>query len=336
MSLKAQLLIMLSAESEQSSWIQLLPLGDVVTADSRKLKFSLTKAGAEKIIAEFNAKKNDMVVDYEHQSMNGVQAPAAGWIKKLEFRKGGGLFAFVEWTDKAWGYITEKEYRYISPVLSVDKKTKQVTELLNAAVTNQPAIDGMKPILAKVHEDKREVSMRETLIKLLGLADDATDEQITDAVKQLQEGKESAAALSAKIKDALKLSAGSTESVILGTVKGLSENNGNYAALSAKVAEMEARQKKEKAERAVDEAISAGKILPAQKEYHLKAAMDDPEAFSAFAATLTPAVNTGKVAPQEQAGKKSDELSEETIALGATFGLTKEDFEKFGPVKTEA
>lgn len=48
---------------------------------------------AAQIIAEFEARANRTVVDYEHQTLlaaqNGQPAPAAGWFGKLEWRESG-------------------------------------------------------------------------------------------------------------------------------------------------------------------------------------------------------------------------------------------------------
>ncbi|MBJ5275993.1 hypothetical protein JGG07_24830, partial [Salmonella enterica subsp. enterica serovar London] len=98
-----------------------------------------------------DARATPYVLDYEHQTLraakNGLPAPAAAFFKKLEWRDGEGLFAIdVEWTAAAAAMVEAKEYRFISPVFSYDK-TGQVLELLNAALTNTPAVDGMEEVL---------------------------------------------------------------------------------------------------------------------------------------------------------------------------------------------
>ena len=112
---------------------------------------------AARLIAEFNANKNPMVVDYEHQTVlakdNGKPAPAAGWVHRLEWREGEGLFAVdVKWTDAARACIQNDEYRYISPVFHYDRQTGEVRSLLNAALTNLPALDGMGAAVALRHQ----------------------------------------------------------------------------------------------------------------------------------------------------------------------------------------
>ena len=135
---------------------QLFPAGEFRTQDGRPKDAAgwvLNAAIASRLIAAFNAKKNPMVVDYEHQTVaskkNGKPAPAAGWVHGLEWREGKGLFAVgVKWTDAARASIQADEYRYISPVFQYDGKSGEVVSLINAALTNSPALDGMDSAVA--------------------------------------------------------------------------------------------------------------------------------------------------------------------------------------------
>jgi len=52
-----------------------------------------------------------MVIDYEHQTLKDIQAPAAGWIKQLTWKGEAGLWAVVDWTQQAACYLANKEYR---------------------------------------------------------------------------------------------------------------------------------------------------------------------------------------------------------------------------------
>ena len=61
----------------------------------------------------------------------------------LEWEEGRGLFAGVDWTDKARAHIRAGEYRYISPVFAFDRQSGAVLRLICAALTNHPALDGM-------------------------------------------------------------------------------------------------------------------------------------------------------------------------------------------------
>lgn len=115
--------------------------------------FKITEEIIEKMVENYEAGKRDVVVDYQHLSLDGGpdDARAAGWTKKLVNKGKDGLWAIVEWTKKAAEMIKEKEYRYISPEFHLnypDKETKkkQGATLLAIALTNRPFLEGMAPV----------------------------------------------------------------------------------------------------------------------------------------------------------------------------------------------
>ena len=54
----------------------------------------------------------------------------------------------VKWTETARKHIKSGEYRYISPAMSYNKGTGEVTEIIMAGLVNNPAIDGMESVTA--------------------------------------------------------------------------------------------------------------------------------------------------------------------------------------------
>jgi len=155
--------------------------------------FILDEQSANDIIKNFKALKHDMVIDWEHQSEHQSfsspdgTSPAAGWITDLVFVKDKGLFANVNWTERAVAALKSREYRYFSPVFSVTEDNK-INEIFSIGLTNTPAILGIKPIAAK----KIGVTTMtpEELIALildkLGLPADATQEELLLAIDELQ------------------------------------------------------------------------------------------------------------------------------------------------------
>lgn len=139
-----------------SSEFRLLPAGRFRSDDGRPegvggwyVDASITAS----LIAQARQRAGDFVIDYEHQSLNtrhnGQPAPAAGWFKQLEWREGQGVFATgVKWTSAASTMLTSREYRYISPVFEYDNKTGAVRRIINAALTNNPALDGLVDLAA--------------------------------------------------------------------------------------------------------------------------------------------------------------------------------------------
>jgi len=155
--------------------IQILPYGHVA---SKKGNFIADETAYEDILLNFNKERNDIVIDYEHQTLSGKEAPAAGWIKELIDKGKDGLWAKVEWTSKAREYLTNKEYRYLSPVIWVRKSDGRAVVIHSAALTNTPAVDGMMPIANKVNlfEEGAKTgldNMQRGINRLLGLSDES-------------------------------------------------------------------------------------------------------------------------------------------------------------------
>ena len=123
--------------------ISVLPLGHVI---SDKGEFNVDEESFRVMKAQIAQRGVDLVIDYEHQTLKGVQAPAAGWVKELML-KNGQIQARVEWTPTAKKYLQNKEYRYLSPVITVRESDSKATGLHSLALTNTPAIEGMTPLI---------------------------------------------------------------------------------------------------------------------------------------------------------------------------------------------
>lgn len=102
---------------------------------------------AQRVIERLRNRKNDTLIDYEHQSLlaksNGKPVVAAGWFHDMEFRDGKGLYATgIEWTANAKQHIASREYRYISAVFFYTG-SGEVFDVVSVALTNTPALDGL-------------------------------------------------------------------------------------------------------------------------------------------------------------------------------------------------
>ncbi|MBI5640518.1 MAG: hypothetical protein HZA17_08845 [Nitrospirae bacterium] len=71
--------------------IQVIPAG---LHSTPRGDFLSDEESARSVILAFNSRSNDMVVDYEHQTIAEppVEAPAAGWIKRLINKGGDGIW----------------------------------------------------------------------------------------------------------------------------------------------------------------------------------------------------------------------------------------------------
>lgn len=112
--------------------------------------FTLDAEGGQAIEDAFISRGNDMLVDFEHQSIpeharaDGL-APAAGWIKALKFVAGSGMTARIEWAGDTADMIYHKVYRYLSPVWYRDARNR-IVGLKNVGLVNEPAIHGYPPL----------------------------------------------------------------------------------------------------------------------------------------------------------------------------------------------
>ncbi|RJR32443.1 MAG: hypothetical protein C4567_18660 [Deltaproteobacteria bacterium] len=343
MSMTDSLLVYVCESGGQApEWIKVLPLGRVELRDG-KLPFEVQPGDLKAIIAKYRAGGVDLVVDYEHQSLMGGKAPAAGWIKELAARE-GGLYARVEWTDTAKEHILAGEYRYYSPVLVLDPKTRHPHTLLHAALTNTPAMSNLPPLLAAKYEgeegpeilvfkgqqapqlapqSKEAKTMKQEIMRLLGL----TGEQPDAEVLALADTRFKLAGALPEIAQAAGLKPEATVSEIKGTVLALKQGQGELVALTAKVTALETESAQAKAEAAVQEALDARKITPGEKEFALKYALQDLEAFKAWAAAKPEVMPDGKGLKTPKPGGTGQEgLDAEQVAMCANAGIKPEAF----------
>jgi len=317
--------------------IQVIPAGRTITP---KGVFVLDQESAQAVISDFEAHKNDMVIDYEHQTLSDppVEAPAAGWVKKLINKGADGIWGVIEWTGKARQYIENKEYRYVSPVFLKRKQDNKVVRLINVALTNQPNIDGMVPLMNKSslncanEKTKREVSIMKNLWKLLGLAEDAKEEEAIVAVNkllaELSAGKAEGAAIVANkaVLDVLGLKEGATESEITGTIMAMKQGSGTVSDLVAQVNTLTAKLSQKDASDAVEKAVNAGKITPAQREWAQEYATRDLAGFDVFVSKAPVVVHQGKVIEDKKS--EGGAIDDSQAMIKKMCGIDDETFKK--------
>ncbi|MCY4377347.1 MAG: hypothetical protein OXC31_26615 [Spirochaetaceae bacterium] len=263
-------------------WIELMPAGEVAARDGRRWRHDEPAAVMD--ATRDRAGQTDLVVDYEHQtehaSSNGQPAPAAGWIRELQVRA-GSLWGRVEWTARAATAIAAREYRYISPTFAYTPRTKRVTLLYRAALTNSPALD--LPALAggvQPPPSKEELMDLEKILQALGLPTDGSEEQALAAIATLR------AAAPAQ----------ATEMVPKATFDLMAKR---AETAEQKLADRDAENHQAKAEAAVDKAVENGVVAPANRDYFI-ASCSTPEGleqFEKFAASAPQVVTTGPAAP---------------------------------------
>ncbi len=111
-------------------------------------EFEFTEADADAVLQDFAARSRDLVIDFEHQSLHGGKAPAAGWIGSLEKTSEGILAKIRYWTREAQEFLLQGQYRYFSPTLCFSRSGKRVTAIHSTALTNHPAMHGIPALVA--------------------------------------------------------------------------------------------------------------------------------------------------------------------------------------------
>lgn len=320
--------------------IQVIPAGFHQTP---KGDFLCDEEAAALVLAAFDGQRNDMVADYEHQTLEEppVQAPAAGWIKRLINRGPQGIWAVVEWTDRARQFIANREYRYISPVFLKRRSDNKVVRLINIGLTNQPNIDGMVPLINKQAApaaaaiEKEEGCMKE-LWKLLGLPETATEADAVAAVNKLMAGQQVAA--NKEVLDALGLAEGAAEAEVTGTIMAMKQSHDGIEALTTQLGRLTEQLRKRDAddiEAVVNSAVEDGKITPAQKDWALDYAKRDAEGFKVFVAKAPRIVTRERVAGDAGAAGRVSKADETQQQVNRMLGVSDEAFKKFGTKKKE-
>lgn len=256
------------------------------TKSEKTDSFDFTEVEADAIIDEFSTRKKDIVIDYEHQTLSGDRAPAAGWIKAIE-KTADGLVASVEWTDKAKEYLKAREYRYHSPVLHV--RDGRMYRLHSVALTNHPALHDYPALVANDTTPQTEEPMNEHLKKIA--------ETLGVAVVALADGKpdekSTADAIAAKCAETKTRAESVTAFLALHDAKNLDEMTLKIQGMvpAAEKTELLGRLAKIEAEKAVTKAFSDGKLIEVQRKWAVEYASRDLAAFADFIAAAP------KVAP---------------------------------------
>ncbi len=325
-------------------WIILYAAGWVELADG--IRFLVDKIAFDLVKAAIAENGNEIHVDYEHASVVGEKAaiahgaPAAGWIKDLVWEEGTGIKARVEWTPAATAYLTNKEYRYFSPVSYIRKADNRLCALDSVALTNRPRTRRLQPIVAKLPQKKEKIMDKKELIAALGLPPDAPDETVFKTLASFglepknqespkepgnQETKE---VIPTAIAAALGLGETAEESEVVASIHALKQTEKNSVSL-ADFNSLKAQIAKRDATDAVAAAMTRGKITPDQKDWAMEYAQKDPQGFTAFIAKA-PVVVPVDPLPGKKPDSNDNTLTEADLTVASLMGVGEEDLKKYG------
>lgn len=334
--------------------IKIIPTGQV---SSEKGTFFVDEESCKLMKVEMARRGIDIVIDYEHQTLKDIQAPAAGWVKELEYTP-SAIVAKVVWTPKAQEYLKNKEYRYLSPVIVCRKSDNKAVKLHSLALTNMPAINGMFAIVNKsiavcgnTDTDKTKTGGKKMdikkLIALLGLAEDATEEQVLTVLAERlkkedekpdkseenkpdeKEAEEEKVVANSVILSLLGLAEGAKTEDVAGKIMELKSGSPDMA---KRLNDLAKRMEEKEADDAVMVALKAGKITADQKEWARTYALKDRAGFESFVEKAPVVVPLTKLALENAPKRKETEVS--AMILKAT-GVSKEDIAKYANKEEE-
>ena len=318
--------IALEAGKPAPEWVHLVPAGTFRGADGRG-PFTLTDP--VKVIATSLAAVAGSVlpIDYDHAidlaAPSGGKAPAAAWIEELQSRD-DGIWGRVKWTPAGAAAVEAGEYRFLSPALVTPQKGGgPITAVLRAALTNNPNLHGLKALHMNGAEmDETQLAQ---LREALGLGADADIAAILATIKALKDG---ATNPMAKVADALGLKAdASADAIIVALHAAKTPDPAQYipapqvVALNAQVQELMA----EKRDREISEAVKAGKLPPALKDWGVNLHKSDPAAFRKYVETVPAIVGSDPAGPPPTA-KGAHGLTALEVEICQTMGMAPETF----------
>ncbi len=294
--------------------------------------------GADNALAVLDlagASVNQKVIDYEHQSLhalsNGQPTPAAGWFDGLEFDVERGLYATgVTWTSKARAAIQAGEYKYISAVFRYDEKTGAVLELINAGLTNTPALDGLDAVTAARRANLSILSKMAPLVSQPLVSQPLVSQSLNGAFMD---------ELLSKLIYCLNLPTASTVEDVLAElekIKGLlnpANKPGDTAALSIVLADAlsaqdAARAKADEvlADALVTAALTDGRLPPSLKGFAQQLPVAQLTQMLGGLTPLSIAHGLQSKISALAAGAEVTELSSDELAVCRVFGLSHEAF----------
>lgn len=272
------------------------------TNHTDKGDFLFDDVAAEAVMAIYRQKGVPLMGDYEHQTLADppIEAPAS--IKEFvpairrDAFDGPELWATaVKWTDRARAYLEAREYRMFSPAFRFESENGRITQLINVALTNNPATHGQEPLVAataatertdtmacetcgrteakmsamadehrahlKAQMDEHEKKIGELTAKLKSFEDWATEE----AQEHEGESKSTLTALSSFRKSVCALTGQKSLTGSVGVLQALKQSHEELAKLKAELATTKAAGLSAEFTATLGAAVKDGKVSPAEK-----------------------------------------------------------------------
>ena len=183
-------------DAEGVSVVQLLRRGEYRHPFYGKL--SVTDSLYTELIRNYESgvRGIDLAVDIDHGG-----GEAQGWFRGLRLSDDGdALWGDIEWTPAGRERVLNRLYRYMSVEFATDYEDDHGelhgATLFGAALTNRPFLKGMEPVELtepdEPEEEDHDMAEMITIAQALGLADDADEASILEAIAALTQARQDA------------------------------------------------------------------------------------------------------------------------------------------------
>jgi phage I-like protein len=176
-------------------WFQIVPIGEFpikVTIDG-KLTDVVQVCDAQAVKSMWNNFSGETLIDWEHFSHNPEkETRAAGWITAVQPRT-DGLYAHIRLSNDGQQDLKGGNYRFISPEFDMAEHIEgnrwRPVRLSGAGLTNRPNLRTLAPLSNReagggnpTLKTTKQMDHKALLLKVLGLPETASDEDIQKAV----------------------------------------------------------------------------------------------------------------------------------------------------------
>lgn len=175
---------------------QIAPIGEFYGSDrdGNPVSETLTPESLENLAHKLNESGKEILCDKDHASVKSGtdrDTEAQGWFSRFFIDPIKGLMGWLKLTKSGREAIENREYRFLSPVFSLDDETKSPTNLHSVAMTNCAALP-VEPILntepkdTEMTKDEIVALIRETLAEMNrnGDMDDKDDTEVCNACQK--------------------------------------------------------------------------------------------------------------------------------------------------------
>jgi phage I-like protein len=310
----------LPTDGKTPDWIELIPAGRNVKGQDGR---AWINDRPEAVLAAFNAAHRPLPLDLEHstekQAPQGLPAPAVGWLEELQVREGGAIWGRVNWTPQGQDLVTNRAYRFVSPVFLHERASGRIVKLTSAALTNQPNLSLTALNRAGGDLSSENKAMYEQLLQALGLRKTATEAEAVAAVDKLK-----ADLTTAQNREATP----SLDKYVPRSDYDQAVTRASNAEKALQDHETKARDAQIEAE--IAQALKDKKITPATADYHRAACREEGglKRFQEFA-KAAPVVAPDSGLDGKDASKGANGgLSPEQLAICTAMAIAPEDYKK--------